>query len=185
MKKVLLFCAALCFGVTSLVAQDKFFEGNIGLTYNDASENVVFSVNPNFGFMVNDKWAMGVGVYGGYMDGYLNAYYSEEKLEVTEFGGVLFAQNFTKISDRFYYTPRIYFQFGGGNIESGSISFYGLSFGASIANFEFRAAPKIGVTLDLGGLAFNYSKVKDADEGTFDLKLDAFQTSNIGMRFYF
>ena len=51
--------------MTSLVAQDKFFEGNIGLTYNDASENVVFSVNPNFGFMVNDKWAMGVGVYGG------------------------------------------------------------------------------------------------------------------------
>lgn len=189
MKKIILLSAAFCFIAFPAFSQEVYLEGSLGLNYDNQTEDVGFRINPNIGFMISDNWALGFGLSGEIGHLYENYY----KTEIKSFGVGFFAQNFVKISDRFYYTPRAFLGVYTGNMKysdcgpyltSESEGLFGLRVGISAVNFEFRASPKIGITLDVGGVYFDYLKVEH-NLGIFSCDLNLFQTSAVGVRFHF
>lgn len=62
MKKLVL-TLALVFGVLAANAQ-YFVGGQFGLLYDDASENTMITIAPEFGYAFNDTWTVAVYSYG-------------------------------------------------------------------------------------------------------------------------
>ena len=185
MKKLLLLCMSLSFAATTVFAQQNYVEGSLGINYSDVDESINLSINPNFGFMVSDHLAVGFGIYCNYIK-------NDTPTKTSEFGGDVFVQSFSKITDKFHYTPKLYLLIGGGNItynqsnpNSYKTSYFGITGGVSIANFELMATPQIGLTFNFGGLEFGYAKMKNNETGYSTFGLNIFQTAQLGMRFHF
>lgn len=62
MKKLVL-TLALVFGVLAANAQ-YFVGGQLGLLYDDASENTMITIAPEFGYAFNDTWTVAGMSYG-------------------------------------------------------------------------------------------------------------------------
>ena len=81
MKKLVL-TLALVFGVLAANAQ-YFVGGQFGLLYDDASENTMITIAPEFGYAFNDTWTV-AGMLGyTHMDNF-NSFYTVCPLEFLE-----------------------------------------------------------------------------------------------------
>ena len=72
MKKLVL-TLALVFGVLAANAQ-YFVGGQLGLLYDDASENTMITIAPEFGYAFNDTWTVAGMIGYTHMDNF-NSFY--------------------------------------------------------------------------------------------------------------
>jgi hypothetical protein len=133
-----------------------------GYTIYTTSKISSFSIRPEFGFFLSDKWSIGIQpVYsrsaGTETSNYhsyttpANNYISSDNYHNDVVGIGVHARYYAMISDKFGFFP----EFGISTLNNTTYFKYGtFSLGAT-PNFVFFPTPKLGVNLGFGGAAYN------------------------------
>jgi len=148
-----------------------------GYTIYTASKISNFSLRPEFGFFISDKWSIGIqpvysrsggtetSQYFSYTDATGN-YTSSDKYHDDVLGIGVHARYYAMISDKFGFFP----EFGISTLNNTTYFKYGTFSVGATPNFVFFPTPKLGVNLGFGGVSYNLDyQTKD---GTFHLGLN-------------
>lgn len=191
MKRVLLIAAILVSSAFAANAQDQgdwYVGGTIGVDYTkmEDDKNTNFLIAPSINYMISDNWALGLGL--GYE-------YNKTEEEGYETKDNLFffqpqATYVCNIAGNFYYTPKVFVKIGFGTEDFGGpedIDLFQIGGGVSPLSFEFRPAPRVGISFSAGNLSFMHSQAKLAGEKA---KADNFNFSfntdfKFGFNYYF
>jgi hypothetical protein len=186
---------------------DKDSEGD-SVTNNWTNKNTTFNFTPSIGYFVTDNIAVGINlnlgnsVYNYQILSNMN-YYSTTKTNTLNLGGGIFVRPYFKISNNFMF----FINAGISYIDQpGKITFSTTQPGVSptpdqkILGYEFTAniypglvyfvTPKIGLSVSVGNLFYDYSYRKNKESGIIDkntfsgINLNS-STLSVGLTYHF
>jgi len=148
-----------------------------GYTIYTTSKLSSYSIRPEFGFFISDKWSIGIqpvysrsggtetSNYYSYTTPASN-YVSSDKYHSDVLGIGVHARYYAMITDKFGFFP----EFGISTLNNTTYFKYGTFSLGGTPNFVFFPTPKLGVNLGFGGVAYNLDyQTKDS---TFHLGLN-------------
>jgi hypothetical protein len=153
------------------------FNYNEGYTIYTTSKITSFSIRPEFGFFISDKWSIGIqpvysrtsGTETSNFFSYTTAaddYVSSDPYHNDVVGIGVHARYYCMISDKFGFFP----EFGISTLNNTTYFKYGTFSLGGTPNFVFFPTPKLGVNLGFGGVSYNLDyQTKDS---TFHLGLN-------------
>lgn len=176
MKKVIMMAVAAVFAVSVANAQGWFVSGTVG--YNDVQdESTSFRIMPSLHKVLNDKWAVGIGL--GYME---TKPEGGDKRSMFGFEPSLIRT--VRIADWFYYTPSVYVGVAFG--KEGDAKATVIDGGIKPLSFELRPSSQWGFSFSAGDLSYTNTKPKDGDStGEFNFDINSISNFETSVRFYF
>lgn len=144
------------FGKTSVITYTN------GYTNYTTSKISAFSVRPEFGFFISDKWSIGIqpvytrtgGTETSDFHSSVNAtdnFVSSDKYHNDIVGIGVHARYYAMISDKFGFFP----EFGISTLNNTTYFKYGTFSVGATPNFVFFPTQKLGVNLGFGGVSYN------------------------------
>ena len=180
MKKLLLTAIALMVVMGAFAQQkgDIYIGGNLGvgvtstIMESESATAVEFTIQPNMGYFVADKFMIGFGlgysILGG--DGTTHTLTLGPKLSY-----------FVPLCDKLYYTPSLDILFCCAVLDGYSIPGFGL--GANIVGFEYQPTEHIGLSASLLSLDYVMLSKNGLTLNTVDFGLTL--SPSIGFKYYF
>ena len=186
MKKLLIYAILLISSLTIVSAQqkgDKYIGGslNFALTTSVIDESstttVGFGLSPEFGYFVADKFR--VSLNASYSLSY-NSHNTAASHTVLIGPSIAY---YVRLADNFYYTPELFigFEYLGYPSSNG----YGCNFALSIAGFEFKPKPNIGISFNVLGLGYEIISFPNWDAVGSGFSFQLGLRSSIGFKYYF
>lgn len=220
MKKIkVILAAVLVMASTATFAQkgNFFFGGDLNVSLNggeksskvgnvttkvDAPDVTNFGIDLSANYFITDNLALGLGVGYSYYDNkisYTNPSYELNNPKTGIFSVVPQLHYVTRLTDRIYWTPGLYlnFGFGSSDVESHSTNvtvtttsnYFGFKGEIRPLSFDFHATKNIAINFTAGSLYYNMTKWSDKDvsdnyvsDHTFGLSLNNGFT--FGFRYY-
>jgi hypothetical protein len=133
-----------------------------GYTHYFLTNVSAFSINPEFGYFLSNKWSIGIqptyqrnsGTETSYFYSYTNSannYISTDNYHSNIAGVGIIIRYYAMITEKFGFFP----QLGVSTLNNISKPSYGTLNIAAVPNFVFFATPKLGVNLGFGNLSYN------------------------------